>query len=84
MTSAFLWVHLVAGTLMAEAELLSVVWEVVNEFRSLQNKTCLIRLNHASLLKAILMHCGVAEEKYHDIYTMLSEARVRFALTRKY
>jgi translation initiation factor 2-alpha kinase 4 len=69
---------------MAEAELLSVAWEVVNEFRSLQNKTCLIRLNHASLLKAILMHCGVAEEKYHDIYTMLSEVRVRFALTRKY
>jgi len=69
---------------MAEAELLSVAWEVVNEFRSLRNKTCLIRLNHASLLKAILMHCGVGEEKYHEVYTMLSEARVSFAFTRKY
>jgi translation initiation factor 2-alpha kinase 4 len=69
---------------MAEAELLCIAWEVVNEFRSLQNKYCLIRLNHASLLKAILMHCGVAEEKYRDIYTMLSEARVRFTLIRKY
>jgi translation initiation factor 2-alpha kinase 4 len=69
---------------MADAELLSVAWEVMDEFRSLQNKTCLIRLNHASLLKAILMHCGIAEEKYHDIYTVLSEARVRFRLTWKY
>ncbi|KAJ4436658.1 hypothetical protein ANN_16789 [Periplaneta americana] len=64
-----------SGTLMVEAELLSVVWEVVNEFHSMRDKTCLIRLNHTSLLKAILMHCGIEEEKYHDIYTILSEAR---------
>ncbi|XP_021938823.1 eIF-2-alpha kinase GCN2 isoform X2 [Zootermopsis nevadensis] len=65
----------ITGTLMAEAELLSVAWEVVNEFPSLRDKTCLIRLNHASLLKAILIHCGIEEEKYHDIYMILSEAR---------
>jgi translation initiation factor 2-alpha kinase 4 len=69
---------------MAEAELLSVAWEVVNEFHSLRDKTCLIRLNHASLLKAILMHCGIEEEKYHDIYTILSEARVRLVITKRY
>jgi translation initiation factor 2-alpha kinase 4 len=69
---------------MAEAELLSVAWEVVNEFHSLRDKTCLIRLNHASLLKAILMHCGIEEEKYHDIYMILSEARVRFVITKRY
>ncbi|XP_023718266.1 eIF-2-alpha kinase GCN2 isoform X3 [Cryptotermes secundus] len=63
------------GTLMAEAELLSIAWEVVNEFHSLRDKTCVIRLNHAYLLKAILMHCGIEEEKYHDIYTILSEAK---------
>jgi histidyl-tRNA synthetase len=61
---------------MAEAELLSIAWEVVNEFHSLRDKTCLIRLNHACLLKAILMHCGIEEEKYHDIFAILSEARV--------
>jgi translation initiation factor 2-alpha kinase 4 len=69
---------------MAEAELLSVAWVVMNKFCNLQNKTCLIRLNHASLLKAILMHCGVGEEKYHDVYTILIKGRVSFALTNKY
>jgi translation initiation factor 2-alpha kinase 4 len=66
---------------MAEAELLSIAWEVVNEFHSLRDKTCLIRLNHAYLLKAILMHCGIEKEKYHDIYTILSEAKVSFRIT---
>jgi translation initiation factor 2-alpha kinase 4 len=68
---------------MAEAELLSIAWEVVNEIHSLRDKPCLIRLNHASLLKAILMHCGIEEEKYHDIYAVLSEARVSFSITMK-
>ncbi|XP_066996679.1 eIF-2-alpha kinase GCN2 [Anabrus simplex] len=63
------------GGLMAEAEVLSVVWEIVSEFQSLRDKNCTIRLNHSSLLKAILLHCGIEEEKHFDIYTILSEAR---------
>ena len=63
---------------MVEAELLYVVWEVMNEFQSLRDKPYTIRLNHTSLLKAILMHCGIEEEKYHDVLTILNEAKVSF------
>lgn len=39
-------------------------------------KNFAIHLNHTSILKAILMNCGIDEEKYTDIYNILSDARV--------
>lgn len=64
------------GSLLADAELLSIVSEIVNEFPDLKNKNCIIRLNHTMLLRAILLHCGIPNEKHNDIYSILSEARV--------
>lgn len=61
---------------MGEAELISILSEIVNEFPVLKNKNFVIRLNHTLLLKAILLHCGIPTEKHHDIYTILSDARV--------
>lgn len=62
---------------MPDAEILSIIYEVVNEFSVLKNKNFVIRLNHTLLLKAILLHCGIPTEKHNDIYTILSDARVR-------
>lgn len=61
---------------MGEAELLSILSEIVYEFPVLKNKNFVIRLNHTLLLKAILLHCGIPSEKHHDIYSILSDARV--------
>lgn len=64
------------GQHVAEAELLSIVWEVFCEFSTLKHKNCSFRVNHTLLLKAILLHCGIEAEKHGDIYNILSEARV--------
>lgn len=64
------------GSFMADAEVLSIIYEIVNEFSVLKNKTFIIRLNHTSLLKAILLHCGIPPEKHSEIYSILSDARV--------
>lgn len=61
---------------MADAEVLSIIYEVVNEFSILKNKNFVIRLNHTALLKAILLHCGIPPEKHNDVYSILSDARV--------
>lgn len=61
---------------MADAELLSIVNEIVNQFSDLRNKNFIIRLNHTALLKAILLHCGIPDEKHNDVYSILSDARV--------
>nr|CAD7397393.1 unnamed protein product [Timema cristinae] len=64
-----------AGNLVADAELLSVVWEIINEFPSLRDKACVIRLNHTSLLRAILLHSGIEEEKHNSMYAFLREVK---------
>ncbi|GLV39622.1 Gcn2 [Carabus blaptoides fortunei] len=63
------------GSFMADAELLSIVSEIVNQFTDLRNKNFIIRLNHTALLKAILLHCGIPDEKHNDVYSILSDAR---------
>ncbi|XP_077285683.1 eukaryotic translation initiation factor 2 alpha kinase Gcn2 isoform X2 [Arctopsyche grandis] len=63
------------GNLFAEAELLSIVYEISNQLPAMKCKNLAIHLNHTSLLKAILMNCGIEEEKYSDVYSILSDAR---------
>ncbi|XP_071450666.1 eIF-2-alpha kinase GCN2 isoform X2 [Hetaerina americana] len=63
------------GCLLAEAEILSVAWEVVSELPALRELNCSIRLNHTSLLRSILLHCGIEDGKHQDIYSILGEAR---------
>lgn len=60
----------------AELEVLSVIQEVINGFKSLKNRNCIIRLNHAHLLKAILIHFN-SEKWYSDVFKILSSAKVR-------
>lgn len=65
-----------SGNLIAEAELLSIVYELIQEFPTLRNKNFSIRLNHTSLLRAVLLHSGIEKEKHNDIYSILADARV--------
>ncbi|KAK6635786.1 hypothetical protein RUM44_001040 [Polyplax serrata] len=58
----------------AELEVLSVIQEVINGFKSLKNRNCIIRLNHAHLLKAILIHFN-SEKWYSDVFKILSSAK---------
>ncbi|XP_015584813.1 eIF-2-alpha kinase GCN2 [Cephus cinctus] len=64
-----------ANNLMAEAELITIVWEIVNEIPLLRERNFTVRLNHTSLLQAVLMYCGIEPEKYQDIYSILCDAR---------
>ncbi|XP_012285402.1 eIF-2-alpha kinase GCN2 [Orussus abietinus] len=64
-----------ASNLMAEAELISIAWEIFNEIPQLRERNFTVRINHTSLLQAILMYCGIEREKYQDIYSILCDAR---------
>ncbi|XP_022092964.1 eIF-2-alpha kinase GCN2-like isoform X2 [Acanthaster planci] len=61
--------------LIPDAEILHVVSEIINEFPALQARNYSIRLNHTSLLTAVLNHCGIPEDKHHEVYKILSDAR---------
>lgn len=63
-----------AGNLMYDAEVLYLVQEIINDLPSLKNKHFLIRLNHTSLIKAILLHCGI-KEKHSEVYNIVQQVR---------
>ncbi|XP_017783992.1 PREDICTED: eIF-2-alpha kinase GCN2 [Nicrophorus vespilloides] len=63
------------GNFMADAELLYILNEIINEITALNNRNFLIRLNHSLLLKAIFMHCGIKENMHKELYAVLSEAK---------
>lgn len=65
----------VSGNLVADAEMLSIINEIVHHFPALSNRNCHIRLNHSLLLRAILSNFN-AEDLYSDVYKILIDAKV--------
>ncbi|KAF6129829.1 eukaryotic translation initiation factor 2 alpha kinase 4 [Phyllostomus discolor] len=64
------------------AEIIYTIYEIIQEFPALQERNYNIYLNHTMLLKAILLHCGVPEDKLNQVYIILYDA-VTEKLTRK-
>lgn len=46
----------------------------------LQHRNYYVRLNHTSLLKAVLLHCGIPEDKHMSALGTLAGMKVRFVL----
>ncbi|XP_063803267.1 eIF-2-alpha kinase GCN2 isoform X2 [Pseudophryne corroboree] len=58
------------------AETIYTIYEIIQEFPALQERNYSIYLNHTSLLKAILLHCGVPEDKLIQVYNILYDAMI--------
>ncbi|KAJ1128647.1 hypothetical protein NDU88_007022 [Pleurodeles waltl] len=56
------------------AETVYTISEIIQEFPVLQDRNYSVYLNHTSLLKAILLHCGVPEDKLNQVYNILYDA----------
>ncbi|KAK7813463.1 hypothetical protein U0070_016981 [Myodes glareolus] len=64
------------------AETIYTIYEIIQEFPALQERNYSIYLNHTMLLKAILLHCGIPEDKLSQVYVILYDA-VTEKLTRR-
>uniref|UniRef100_A0A8C5Q8M5 eIF-2-alpha kinase GCN2 n=1 Tax=Leptobrachium leishanense TaxID=445787 RepID=A0A8C5Q8M5_9ANUR len=58
------------------AETVYTIFEVIQEFPVLQERNYSIYVNHTSILKAILLHCGVPEDKLTQVYNILYDAMI--------
>lgn len=56
------------GNYLVDAELLSLAYEITNELPTLKDKNISIRINHTSLLRAILIYCNVPKTKYIELF----------------
>ncbi|XP_049681176.1 eIF-2-alpha kinase GCN2 isoform X1 [Accipiter gentilis] len=56
------------------AETIYAISEIIQEFSVLQERKYSIYLNHTALLKAILLHCGIPEDKLNQVYIILYDA----------
>eukprot|EP00064_Thunnus_orientalis_P004159 superscaffoldBa00000371_g4170 len=66
----------VTNSLLPDAETIYTISEIVQEFPALQERNYNIYLNHTSLLKAILLHSGVPEDKLSQASNILCDAMV--------
>ncbi|XP_041827550.1 eIF-2-alpha kinase GCN2 [Melanotaenia boesemani] len=64
----------VTNSLLPDAETIYTISEIVQEFPALQERNYNIYLNHTSLLKAILLHSGVPEDKLNQASNILCDA----------
>lgn len=53
-----------------DAEIISIAYEITN-YITLFQKNVIFRINHTSLLRAILLFCNVPIEKYQELFTNL-------------
>ncbi|XP_068018973.1 eIF-2-alpha kinase GCN2 isoform X2 [Melanerpes formicivorus] len=56
------------------AETIYAISEIIQEFSVLQERNYTIYLNHTAILKAILLHCGIPEDKLNQVYIILYDA----------
>ncbi|XP_031807936.1 eIF-2-alpha kinase GCN2 isoform X2 [Sarcophilus harrisii] len=64
------------------AEIIYTIYEIIQEFPVLQERNYNIYLNHTAILKAILLYCGIPEDKLNQVYIILYDA-VTEKLTRR-
>uniref|UniRef100_A0AAR2JGZ3 eIF-2-alpha kinase GCN2 n=1 Tax=Pygocentrus nattereri TaxID=42514 RepID=A0AAR2JGZ3_PYGNA len=64
----------VTGSLLPDAETIYTISEIIQEFSALQERNYIIYLNHTSLLRAILLHSGVPEDKLNQASNILCDA----------
>ncbi|XP_019725702.1 eIF-2-alpha kinase GCN2 [Hippocampus comes] len=64
----------VTNSLLPDAESIYTISEIVQEFPALQERNYNIYLNHTSLLKAILLHSGIPEDKLNQASNILCDA----------
>lgn len=64
----------VTNSLLPDAETIYTISEIVQEFPGLQERNYNIYLNHTSLLRAILLHSGVPEDKLSQASSILCDA----------
>ncbi|XP_066464517.1 eIF-2-alpha kinase GCN2 isoform X2 [Eleutherodactylus coqui] len=65
-------------------ETMYTIYEIIQEFPVLQERNYSIYVNHTSLLKAILLHCGVPEDKLMQVYNILYDAMFQLVRLYKY
>jgi len=64
------------GSLIADAEILALVFQVLDELPWMRDKGCTIRLNHSKLLDGVL-HFHAVDSKHHEnVKSMLSDMKV--------
>ncbi|XP_061407608.1 eIF-2-alpha kinase GCN2 isoform X1 [Lethenteron reissneri] len=62
-----------AGGCLPDAEIIYTTSEIIQEFPALQDRNYCVHLNHTALIKAILIHCGIPEDKHHQVYGILCD-----------
>lgn len=65
-----------AASLVADAEVMYVVSEVIGEVPGLMEQQFCVWVSHTSLLSSILTHCSVAEEKHVEATKLLHSMMV--------
>lgn len=60
------------GNFISDAEVLFVAEEILREFPTFQNDSSyFFRINHTSLLRGIMVNCGINEELHDEVYKII-------------
>ncbi|BFZ11743.1 hypothetical protein BsWGS_14782 [Bradybaena similaris] len=62
-----------SNSLIPDAEVLSIVQEIIDKSPALQARNYYVRINHMSVLRAVLLHCGIPEIFHVKALLLLSD-----------
>ncbi|XP_078262214.1 eIF-2-alpha kinase GCN2 isoform X2 [Rhinoraja longicauda] len=64
----------ITSNLLPDAEVIHTIAEIIQLFPVLQERNYSIYLNHISLLRSVLLHCGIPEDKLQQVCSILCDA----------
>ncbi|XP_050530238.1 eIF-2-alpha kinase GCN2 isoform X2 [Daktulosphaira vitifoliae] len=68
------------GDLFAEAELLSIASEILNKLKDFNQSSCVINLNHTSLIQGILMYSGIERARHLELCSHFTKLKNKNSL----
>ncbi|XP_069773346.1 eIF-2-alpha kinase GCN2 isoform X2 [Narcine bancroftii] len=63
----------ITNNLLPDAEVIYTIATIIQLFPVLQERNYTIYLNHVCLLRAVLMHCGIPEDKFQQVCNILCD-----------
>jgi len=75
--SSVFYLFIFLGSLLAEAEALSVAFEIFQELSWMRHKHYTLRLGHTYLLDSVLIHFAIDEALHSEVKAILMDIKVK-------
>ena len=71
-----------SSSFIPDAEVITIVFEIIAEFPQLKSRNYFLRISHILLMEGILLYCGVPKQLHQDVCAILVDTKVKLSILK--